>query len=128
MVAANSSFEQDSLPSKSVDRGREKWKDNAKDKSLDKTIETEPKLRSWMIVAAGAVVPLGMACAATVATYVTTYERVAVAAWVAVAVVGTASVVASAAASRRRVKSVEREDHGERIASRSNDVSRIKAE
>ncbi|MEK6259974.1 MAG: hypothetical protein AABP62_15240 [Planctomycetota bacterium] len=128
MVAANSSFEQDSLPSKSVDRGREKWTDNARDKSTDKTIETEPKLRSWMIVAAGAVVPLGLACAATVATYVTTYERVAVTAWVAVAVVGTASVIATAAASRRRIKSVERHDQGERVASRSNDVSRIKAE
>ncbi len=128
MVAANSSFEQDTLPSKSVDRGREKWTDNAKDKSMDKTVETEPKLRSWMIVAAGAVVPLGMACAATVATYVTTSERVAVTAWVAVAVVGTASVVAAAAASRKRVKSVERQDQGERIASRNSDVSRIKAE
>lgn len=128
MVAANSSFEQGILPSKSVDRGHEKWTDNAKDKWIDKTIETEPKLRSWMIVAAGAVVPLGMACAATVATYVTTYERVAVTAWVAVAVVGAASVVAAAAASRKRVKSIERQDQGERIASRSNDVSRIKAE
>ena len=128
MVAANSSVEQDVLASKSLDRGREKWTDNAKDKSLDMTVETEPKLRSWMIVAAGAVVPLGLACAATVATYVTTFERVAVTAWVAVAVVGTASVVATAVASRRRVKSVERQDKGERITAQNNDVSRIKAE
>ena len=76
----------------------------------------------------GGVVPLGLACAATVATYVTTFERVAVTAWVAVAVVGTASVVATAVASRKRVKSVERQDQGERITARSNDVSRIKAE
>ena len=128
MVAANSSFEQDTLASKSVDRGREKWTENAKDKSLEKTVETEPKLRSWMIVAAGAVVPLGLACAATVATYVTAYERVAVTAWIAVAVVGTASVVATAVASRKRVTSVERQDQGERISSRNNDVSRGKAE
>ena len=50
-----------------------------------------------MIVAAGAVVPLGLSAAAAVTTYVTAYERVAVTAWIAVAIVGTASVVSTAA-------------------------------
>ena len=115
-----------------IDRDREKRVDKTRENSVDKTVETEPKLRSWMIIAAGAVVPVALACAAAVATYVTVHERVAVTAWIAVAVVGTASVISTAVAARRRVMSVVRDDQVARGSatnvSRSNDLSRAKAD
>lgn len=70
--------------------------------------ELSPTQTSWQIIAAGAVIPLGLAAAAAVATYFAVEARVAVAAWVAVAVVGTASVISTAAASRYRTRSTER--------------------
>ncbi|ADG69071.1 hypothetical protein Plim_3258 [Planctopirus limnophila DSM 3776] len=55
----------------------------------------------WLMIIL-AVVPLGLAAAATIATGMTTSERVAVSAWVSVAVVGTASVIASATIARHQ--------------------------
>lgn len=75
------------------------------------TVEAEPKRDSWKIVAAGAVVPLGLSCAAAVATSVTQYEKVAMTAWIAVAVVGTASVISTAIAAQGRIRSVRRGHH-----------------
>ena len=102
--------------------------ENAKDKSFSRTVETEPKQRSWMIVAAGAVVPLGLSAAAAVTTYVTAYERVAVTAWIAVAIVGTASVVSTAAAARRRNAYVQRDDQRVRAIDQSNGFTRAKSD
>ena len=110
----------------SVGKEHERFVDNVKDKSFDKNVATEPMLHSWMIVAAGSVVPLGVAIAAAVTTYITSSERVGITAWVAVAVVGAASVISTAVASRKRVKSVSRDDEGERVVSTSNEVSRVK--
>ena len=47
------------------------------DWSLERKVEREPKPHSWMIVAVGAVVPLGVSAAAAVTTCLTTHERVA---------------------------------------------------
>lgn len=113
-------------PTTSVGKEHERLVENVKDKSFDKNVETEPMLHSWMIVAAGSVAPLGVAIAAAVTTYITSSERVGITAWVAVAVVGAASVISTAVASRRRVKSVSRDDEGERVVSTSNEVSRVK--
>ena len=81
-----------------------------------KLVELVPQKSAWATMTAGGIVPLGMACAATAATYSSASERVAVMAWIAVAIVGTASVIAAAAASRRRTKEVGRRspsrDHG----------------
>jgi hypothetical protein len=113
-------------PSKTFDREREKWTGSAQDKSFGRSVEAEPKPQSWMILAAGAAVPLGLACAAAVATYLTDYERVAIAAWVAVAVVGTASVISAAAVSRHRVKTVDRDKQDVDSRLRSNEASKMK--
>jgi small-conductance mechanosensitive channel len=86
--------------------------------------ETEPTPRSWMIIAAGAVVPLGLAIAAAVTTYITTSDRVAVTAWIAVAIVGTASVISTAVASRRRVSTVDRGKLGLRSVDHAHGVSK----
>jgi hypothetical protein len=131
MATTNAILENDVQSTKAIDRDREKWADKTRDNSVDKTVETEPKLRSWMIIAAGAVVPLGLACAAAVATYVTVHERVAVTAWIAVAVVGTASVVSAGVAARRRVMTLARDNQtakeSGRQVSRTNDASRTEA-
>ncbi len=79
-----------------------------KDRSYDKTVDADPQPDSWKILAVGTVVPLGMAGAAAFASYVTTYERVAITAWIAVAVVGSASVIAAASVSRRRVVMIDK--------------------
>ena len=71
-----------------------------------------------MIVAAGAVVPLGVAAAASVTTYITTHERVAMTAWIAVAVVGSASVISAAIASSRRTVEVDRQKNGDKSTGR----------
>jgi hypothetical protein len=79
------------------------------DRALDESIETVPEPFAVWTLAAGAFAPVGMAFAAAITTCYTNSERVAVTAWVAVAVVGTASVISAAAVSRRRTKAVHRE-------------------
>lgn len=73
----------------------------------------------WSIVAAGASVPIGMSLAAALTSSMNAAsERVALAAWVVVGVVGTASVISAAAIlrgrriPRRRVKRVEKTADG----------------
>jgi hypothetical protein len=56
--------------------------------------------QSWRLLAAGATVPVGMALAAAYTSSVADSEKVARTAWIAVAVVGAASVIAAAAAAR----------------------------
>lgn len=77
-------------------------------RELDRTLDLNPLPNSVFPIVAGAVVPLGMAAAATVATYIARSERVAVTAWIAVAVVGSASVFAAATASTRRTRTLHR--------------------
>lgn len=109
-----------------TERGRTRTVDESEDKARVRTVETEPRRNSWMIVAAGATVPLGLACAATVATYVTKHERVAVTAWIAVAVIGTAAVISNAVASNRRIRSVASVDESDRDVARSNERLRTR--
>jgi hypothetical protein len=78
------------------------------DRELDRTLDLNPLPNPVTTMAAGAVVPLGLAAAATLATFRAASERVAVTAWIAVAVVGSASVIAAAAASRRRTRTFHR--------------------
>lgn len=107
MAPANTSY--DSTTSTRAD-DRTDWSDSAdrNPQIVSRDKELSPTQTTWQIIAAGAVIPLGLAAAATVATYLATEARIAVAAWVAVAIVGTASVIATAAASRRRTRSTER--------------------
>jgi len=50
-----------------------------------------------------------MAAAATIVSNLNESERVAIAAWVSVAIVGTASVISAGAAARRRTLEVHRD-------------------
>lgn len=68
----------------------------------ERNVDLDPQPGGIGLMIAGAVVPIGLAIAATVATSLASTDRVAIAAWVSVSVVGTASVIAAAAASRRR--------------------------
>lgn len=85
--------------------------------------EREYRVRSlkpgWSIVAAGASVPIGMSVAAAFTSSLNTAsDRVALAAWVVVGVVGTASVISAAAVlrghriPRTREKRVEKTGNG----------------
>lgn len=84
--------------------------DQLQNHSYGRTVKTEPMPSSWAILAVGGTIPLGLAGAAALSSYVSKNERVSIAAWVAVAVVGTASVISSAAVSHRRTVSIERDD------------------
>lgn|GEM_PF-6405056 len=83
--------------------------DQLQNRSYGRTVKTEPLANSWMVLAVGGTIPLGLAGAATLSSYLSKNERVSIAAWVAVAVVGTASVISSAAVSHRRTVSIERD-------------------
>lgn len=124
MTTAEMKAQHEPISTRSASKARDVSRDVESDRSLERTVETEPKLNAWMTLAAGSVVPLGLACAATTATYLTTHERVAVAAWISVAVVGTASVVAAAAVSQRRVVHVDRNTEGHRISNRDSENHR----
>ena len=52
----------------------------------------------WQILAAGAVVPLGLAMAAAYTSRFSESEKVARTSWISLAIVGTAAVIAAAAA------------------------------
>ena len=106
------------------DRGHERSAAHVKDKSVERNVAAEPTVRSWKIIAAGSVVPLGFAVTAAVTTYLTSNEKVASTAWITAAVVGTASVISAAVASRHRVVSVERDNQGLRAVDQSRSVSR----
>jgi hypothetical protein len=95
-----------------------------KDKSVERNVAAEPTVRSWKIIAAGSVVPLGSAVTAAVTTYLTSNEKVASTAWITAAVVGTVSVISAAVASRHRDISVERDNQGLRAVDQSRNVSR----
>ena len=68
-----------------------------------KRTETPAGIRPqpWTISATGAIVPLGMALTAAYTSAYTKFERTSLAAWIAVAIVGSASVIATSAATRR---------------------------
>lgn len=102
------------------ERERERSVENSRSKSFGRQMEAEPTPRSWMVVAAGGIVPLGLSIAAAITTNNSTSDRVSVAAWVAVAVVGTASVISSAVASRYRSVAVDRDKQGIRTVDQSH--------
>ena len=128
MVTKSLRIEEEANPLKIIDNDRENnrehWLDRVKDRFRERRVETEPQPYSWMIVAAGSIAPLGLAGAALAATYLTQYENVAIAAWVAVAVVGSASVISAAAVSHRRIVAVDRGDQGTKTAQRDHTISR----
>ena len=128
MLTSNSVVENEDSPSKLVGRGNDRLVERANDKSYERTVTTEPKAHSWMIVAAGAVVPIGMAGAALATTYLTQDPQVAMTSWIAVAIVGTASVISSAAVSHRRSVTVDRNDEGKKSQSRMNDSYKSKTD
>jgi hypothetical protein len=78
------------------------------DRELDRTLDLNPVPNPLSPMIAGAVVPLGLAAAATVATYAARSERVAVTAWIAAAVVGSIAVISTATVSRRRTRTLHR--------------------
>ncbi|MCA9010540.1 MAG: hypothetical protein KDB01_12380 [Planctomycetaceae bacterium] len=106
------------------DRGHERSAAHAKEKSIERNVAADPTVRASNIIAAGSVVPLGLAVTAAVTTYLTSNEKIASTAWIAVAVVGTASVISAAVASRHRVVSVERDNQGPRAVDQSRSVPR----
>ncbi len=128
MATSHMRVESEDSPSKFIDRDKDQWRETVNDKSYERTVTTEPKLHSWMIVAAGAVVPLGLAGAALATTYLTNHEQVATTAWIAVAIVGSASVISAAAVSHRRSVSVDRDKDGNRVSGRSNILSKMKSD
>ena len=77
-------------------------------RETDRHVESLATVNAPATLFVGASVPLGLGIAATIATCYAPTEQVAVAAWVAVAVVGSASMIAAAAASKRRITSVHR--------------------
>ena len=133
IVATNSpSIEGKIGPSEMVNNGRENdhghWLDRGNDRFRQRRVVTEPKPNSWMIVAAGSIAPLGLAGAALATTYLTKNEKVAIAAWVAVAVVGSASVISAAAVSHRRIVEVDRGDRGTKTTDRDHEMFRTKSD
>jgi len=114
--------------SREENRSREGSKELSRDRgngrSFERYVANDPQPNTWMTVSAGAVVPLGLACAATLVTYLTSNERVAVTAWVSVAVVGTAAVIAADSVSRRRIVRVDRSNQGHRTLQRGSDNQR----
>lgn len=91
-----------------------KGRDRSQDRSVEKRIETQPVAASWGIIAIAAIVPIGLGGAATATTYLTNNENISMTAWIAVAVVGTATMISASIASMHRQKFVDRDIHGER--------------
>lgn len=83
-------------------------RDRTKERSFERSVALDPTTEASWTVAAGGVVPLGLAGAAVAATCLSPHEKVAVTAWIAVAIVGTASVISAATVSRRKSVSVDR--------------------
>jgi len=101
--------------------------DRVNEKSFGRTVEMDPKAHAWLTISAGAVVPLGLAGAAVATTYVSNNEKVSMTAWIAVAIVGTASVISAASVSRRRSVAVGGDNWGAREANRDAELTRHKA-
>ncbi len=91
-----------------------KGRDRSQDRSVEKRIETQPVAASWGIIAIAAIVPIGLGGAATATTYLTNNENISMTAWIAVAVVGTATMISASIASMHRQKFVDRDIQGER--------------
>ena len=100
--------------------GADSSTENSRGRCRETNLQAEPQRHSWLIVASGAVVPLGLGAAAAITTRLTTHERVAMTAWIAVAIVGTASVIANAVASSRRTWSAVAQD--EKLRAKMPDV------
>lgn len=84
-----------------------KPENSAREEDIDPTLdrETRPSRGVWprtVVASIVGIVPIGMACAAAAVSNNQTSERVAITAWVATAIVGTASVISAAAAVRPR--------------------------
>jgi hypothetical protein len=109
MVATTATDENQTSPSASRGTRKDHTHTSSNELSVVREVQREPRRQSATILAVGASVPLGLACAALATTLLGNQERVAVAAWVAVAVVGSASVISAAAVSNRRTVSVERD-------------------
>ena len=105
---------------RNVDRNRE----IDRDRGMTRTVQTEPQPNAWMTVSAGSIVPLGLAGAALAATSMTKSEQVAVTAWIAVAIVGTASVISAAAIAHRRNVSFSRHNSNQKDVDLHRDMSR----
>jgi hypothetical protein len=103
---------------------RERLMSGSRDGVSERTVDLEPTPDLWKDVTAGSVVPLGLAGAAAFTSYITKHERVAVTAWIAVAVVGSAAVIAAASASRRKHIEVNRDRHHDRDTSRTQELSK----
>ena len=130
MSTTNLTSDNRQIPSPSHDHSmdrmveRDRQIDNAKDKSLEKTIETDPMPDAWKTLVAGTITPVVLAAFAAFVTYNSQFEHVAITAWIAVTVVGTASVIAAACVSRRRVASVDRVDQGTKEISKIDGARR----
>jgi hypothetical protein len=107
-----------------LEKNRSRDLQHGREHSVDRHVEMEPKRHSWMIIAAGAVVPVALSIAATVTACYSESERVGIAAWVAVAVAGTGSAIATAAASRRRTVATERDDGRHLVTSSGQAIAR----
>jgi len=118
----------DILPAGTRGKTREHAIDKTHDNSLVRHVETEPQKDSAKILAVGAAVPLGMAAVALATTLLSNQERVSIAAWVATAVVGSASVISAAAVSHRRIVSVDRGNQAEKSADHHSGTTRTKAD
>lgn len=115
-------------PADSRDKNKDHSVERIDDRDFVRNVETEPNSDSAKILAVGAVVPLGMSAAALATTLLGKQERVSIAAWVAAAVVGSVSMIASAAVSHRRIVSVERTNQGTRATDQIRAAMRTKAE
>lgn len=126
MSSANMAIEKGPASRPSFEVHRERQIERQRDNNFDRSVLLEPQPDSWKVVASGTVVPLGLAIAAAVTTYLSSDQKVAMTSWIAVAVVGTASVVSAASVSRRRIVNVERDNHVENSNTRDANRQRDK--
>jgi len=113
--------------SRDLTRGQDTSINRVNEQSFGRSVEMDPKAHAWLTISAGAVVPLGLAGAAVATTCVSNNEKVSMTAWIAVAIVGTASVISAAAVSRRRIVSIERDHLGSRGVDRDTELHTNKA-
>lgn len=127
-MVRNATEENEVIAPKSRDRSKDRELERSIDKRFERTVETEPQPDTAKILAVGATVPLGLAAAALATSLLTNHERVAITAWIAVAVAGSASAISAAAVSHRRHVSIERGNQGTRSQQRLDEASRSGAE
>ena len=126
MVTSTSVERSDTLPAETRGRNKGHSIDKIEDKSSVRNVETEPQTDTAKILAVGAAVPLGMAAAALATTLLSNQERVAIAAWVAATVVGSASVISAAVVSHRRTVFADHEKHEGKSTDRLHAAPRTK--